>query len=189
MARQLEQARLMQRTSQSQTTPLTRPWRPAALASLLGAVAIAACGSSVGSASRPAAHATLVAFSACMRTHGVPGFPDPGNGALNLSGSGIDSSSPAFRAAQGRCQKLLPSGGRPWGADEQAKLRLLALARCMRSHGLSSFPDPMVGRPPPNLGTYGLIRGIGDAYLAVPRSVGPSTPAFRFAATACRLAH
>jgi hypothetical protein len=59
----------------------------------------------------------------------------------------------------------------------------------MRRHGLANFPDPIVGQPPPNLGRYGLIRGIGGAYLAVPRSIGPSTPAFRLAAKACEFAH
>jgi hypothetical protein len=53
-------------------------------------------------------------FSACMRSHGVPKFPDPkiaADGGMSLGfrrGSGIDPNSPQFRAAQSACQKLLP---------------------------------------------------------------------------------
>jgi hypothetical protein len=54
-----------------------------------------------------------LAFSACMRAHGVPNFPDPqfsGGGArLKLdSRSGIDPNSPQFKAAQKACQSKLP---------------------------------------------------------------------------------
>jgi hypothetical protein len=59
------------------------------------------------SASRRAA---LLAFSQCMRDHGITNFPDPtfenGGGGLRFGpGSGIDPSSPTFRAAQRACGK------------------------------------------------------------------------------------
>jgi hypothetical protein len=63
-----------------------------------------------------ARRATL-AFSACMRTHGEPNFPDPQFGAggrvsLKISaGSGLDPRSPQFQAAQTACQKDLPGKG------------------------------------------------------------------------------
>jgi hypothetical protein len=52
-------------------------------------------------------------FSACMRAHGLPKFPDPtiSGGGMRLRldrNSGIDPSSPIFQAAQKACQKLLP---------------------------------------------------------------------------------
>jgi hypothetical protein len=52
-------------------------------------------------------------YSACMRAHGVPKFPDPtfsGGGAqLKIdSSSGIDQNSPAFKAAEKACQDVLP---------------------------------------------------------------------------------
>jgi hypothetical protein len=63
-------------------------------------------------------------FSQCMRSHGVPNFPDPdfsnsGGGigikisAGNGPSSGLDPNSPAFQAAQSACAKLLhlPGGG------------------------------------------------------------------------------
>jgi hypothetical protein len=54
-------------------------------------------------------------FSACMRAHGLPNFPDPtaahGGVVVNLHGSGLSPDSPQFRAAQQACRKLLPGGG------------------------------------------------------------------------------
>jgi hypothetical protein len=49
----------------------------------------------------------------CMRSHGVPNFPDPSTGPLgeqvmNLHGTGIDPTSPTYQAAQSACQKLYP---------------------------------------------------------------------------------
>src|SRR6266511_4197308 len=49
-------------------------------------------------------------FSRCMREHGISKFPDPQSGGGLLIGpdSGIDPSSPAFKAAQKACEQLLP---------------------------------------------------------------------------------
>ncbi len=53
-------------------------------------------------------------FSACMRAHGVPSFPDPtaerGGISLSLGGS-VNPGSPQFRAAQQACRSLMPGGG------------------------------------------------------------------------------
>jgi hypothetical protein len=55
-----------------------------------------------------------LAFSACMRSHGEPNFPDPQFGAGGTVtmrirvGSGLDPQSPQFQAAQKACQKNLP---------------------------------------------------------------------------------
>jgi len=58
-------------------------------------------------------------FSACMRSHGLPNFPDPqfGNGTVRMkldARQGMDPNSPAFQAAQQACQKEAPilKGGR-----------------------------------------------------------------------------
>lgn len=55
----------------------------------------------------------LLKFVACMRSNGVPKFPDPGSqGQLVLSSSsGIDPQSPTFQAAMQKCRSLLPNGG------------------------------------------------------------------------------
>jgi hypothetical protein len=56
-----------------------------------------------------------LAFSACMRGHGVPDFPDPtfSGGGIGVRihiqpGSDLDPQSPVFQAAQQACQGHLP---------------------------------------------------------------------------------
>jgi len=53
----------------------------------------------------------LLAFSKCMRAHGIEDFPDPSNGGLRLhggQGSDLDPGNAQFRAAQQACQGNLP---------------------------------------------------------------------------------
>src|SRR5262245_23582699 len=54
----------------------------------------------------------MMKFAQCMRSHGVPKFPDPkAGGAMTLgTKSGVDPNTPAFQAAQKSCQKLVPGG-------------------------------------------------------------------------------
>ncbi|MGO9958399.1 MAG: hypothetical protein ACLP50_20935 [Solirubrobacteraceae bacterium] len=50
--------------------------------------------------------ALLLRFAKCMRAHGVPNMPDPTSQGLRFSrSSGINPNSPAFLAAQKRCQR------------------------------------------------------------------------------------
>lgn len=87
-------------------------------------------------------------FSACMRKHGLPNYPDPNaQGVITIDSSmGIDPGSPAFRSAQKTCSKLLPNGGQPTAAQiAQRQQQLLAFSACMRAHGLKDFPDPSNG--------------------------------------------
>jgi hypothetical protein len=143
-------------------------------AALLAALALlaAACGGSsssgaVGSSSpSSSALAGAVAYSACIRSHGVPNYPDPSNGQLPKGGAqafGVSSS--VFSAAQSTCHHLLPDAG---SFQEQASQCTLAgdcppavvqqmmaidrkFAQCMRSHGAPNWPDPTIddlsGRP------------------------------------------
>jgi hypothetical protein len=83
-----------------------------------------------------------VAFSQCMRSHGVPNFPDPDSeGRISLSG--IDPRSSTYQAAQKACQKYL-GGGASQNPQQQAQAKANALrySQCMRSHGIKNFPDP-----------------------------------------------
>jgi hypothetical protein len=56
-------------------------------------------------------------FSQCMRTHGVPRFPDPqveGNGGMKMTigkNSGVDPNSPRFKSAEKACQHLMGGDG------------------------------------------------------------------------------
>lgn len=113
-------------------------------------------------------------FSQCMRSHGVPNFPDPtSSGGIEVnSNSGIDPRSSQFQAAQEACQKHI--GPRPSLAQQaQAEKEALAFAACMRAHGLPNFPDPTFG---PNGSISQGDRSTG---------VDPDSPAFRNAVKKC----
>jgi hypothetical protein len=63
------------------------------------------------------AKAQALAMSRCMRSHGVPNFPDPqfqtapgGGFGIRLGGPGVNPSSPAFQAAQKACGKIFGGG-------------------------------------------------------------------------------
>lgn len=82
-----------------------------------------------------------------MRSHGVPNFPDP------TSSQGIPKDkivplvgTPQFQVAQRTCKDALPAGGLgPQATAGQTRTRVadaLSFARCMRGHGVSTFPDP-----------------------------------------------
>jgi hypothetical protein len=118
-------------------------------------------------------------FAACMRSHGVPRFPDPnGQGAITIGpGAGVDPDSPKFKAAQKACEKLLPNGGQP-SPQEQAKMQQQALAfsACMRKHGIPSFPDPTFSGGRIQLSIKG---GPGSG-------LDPGSPKFRAAQKACQ---
>lgn len=109
----------------------------------LGVASLGSSASPTGSAANKP-HASALAYSRCMRAHGVPAFPDPGaNGELQLRagpGTGIDPNSPTFKAAQQTCKSLLPTP--PPEQQRQNYEALLKFAKCMRSHGITDFPDP-----------------------------------------------
>ena len=91
-----------------------------------------------------------LAYSQCMRNHGMPNFPDPiptpsgGYGFHMPRGSnGINPQSPAYVAAQEACKSLAPqwwTGGQQLSpAQEQA---WLTWAKCIRANGVPDFADP-----------------------------------------------
>jgi hypothetical protein len=53
----------------------------------------------------------MLAFSACMRAHGLKDFPDPSGGGLRLhvhAGGDLDPNNPTFQKAQQACEGHLP---------------------------------------------------------------------------------
>jgi hypothetical protein len=147
------------------------------------ALAVAGCGgtspATPGAASAQANAA--LAFSRCMRSHGVPSFPDPGAGVPSTA----DQRSPAFQAAQHACQRLnpkqLPPPAHPTSRQQEAALRL---AECMRAHGYPHFPDP-TGRL--SGAGNGTVLGAFGVYFVLSPATGthPHSPAFIHTATAC----
>ncbi len=162
------------------------------------ATATTASNGAVGSGSPPSQTQLQqdgLGYSQCMRANGVPNFPDPkaGGGFSFQAGAGIDPSSPAFKAAQTKCKKLLPSGG-PAGPgttthpSEQALAQLVKAALCMRRHGVSDFPDPRTSVPsnPFPAGSPGVISDIEGVILVFPPTLDTQSPAFTRAAAACK---
>jgi hypothetical protein len=157
---------------------------------LITMLCLAACGGSgagqsggTGTTARSAVNQGLK-FAGCMRAHGVPNFPDPrASGGIDIApGSGLGPQSPAFHAAQQACGKLLPGGGpgvrKPTKAQFEAGL---AFARCMRTHGLPHFPDPLASAPS---GSGPIISLRGMMFKPGP-GLEPQSPAFGQAASHC----
>jgi hypothetical protein len=50
--------------------------------------------------------------AACIRSHGIPNFPDPtfSGGGVHIAHQGLNESSPAFKAAVHACESLIPGG-------------------------------------------------------------------------------
>jgi hypothetical protein len=157
------------------------------------ALAITACGTSGSMSNETGAssgRAGFLAFSECMRSHGVPTFPDPSaGGGIHLpQGSNINPFSPSFKTARAQCHKLLPGGGGPRGVSEQQKEQLVRTAECMRAHGVTGFPDPTT-TPPTKPQDYSMAEGIGGLngglFLLVPKTIDVNSPAFKQATKAC----
>ena len=133
-----------------------------------------------------------LAYSRCMRSHGVPNFPDPTQVGdhIQISGSqaGVDPHAPTFVSAERSCGHLQPGAGQLTSAAyHQHELeRMLHLSRCMRAHHISGFPDPTLS-PPLNRGGYSVITSNGVAWLAIPELIDVQSPAFKHAAAACHL--
>jgi hypothetical protein len=136
-------------------------------------------------------YAASLAYSRCMRSHGVTNFPDPKQvgGGIQVSGSaaGINPQSPLFTSAQRSCRHLLPGGGQPptHAGQQQGLARMLHISQCMRAHGISGFPDPTLA-PPSSRAGYSAVRSNGVAWLAIPNSIGVRSPAFERAASVCQ---
>jgi hypothetical protein len=171
----------LRQTTRNRATGLT-----VTLAAVICTCALAACGSSTPRATTVAANRpSLLTMAQCMRAHSVPNFPDPTTGSggqgfsvntspgsSSITINGITFTGPAFRAAEQAC-RFLGGGNGPPPISEAQKQGFIAKARCIRDHGVPSFPDPTVG---PNGHGVGIRLGPG---------LNPDTPAIKAAAKAC----
>jgi hypothetical protein len=131
-----------------------RAWPPTArtAAAIIAAAAlallVAACsGSGSGGSSNAVAstNSQALAYSHCMRSHGLRHFPDPSsNGQIpKTSAQQLGVSDSQFQAAQTACRPSANQAGPPTQAGLlQAWSNTRKFARCMRSHGVSNWPDP-----------------------------------------------
>jgi len=107
--------------------------------------------SAAGSGSGGGTQATgLLAYSTCMRSHGVPNFPDPDSsgGIPKETGQQLGVSQSQLNAASNACQHLIPPGESLGGQriqtiTVQQQQYYLKAAACMRSHGITTFPEPV----------------------------------------------
>jgi hypothetical protein len=91
----------------------------------------------------------LLAYSSCVRSHGVSNFPDPtSNGGIpKETAQQLGVSQSQLQAAQSDCTRLLPAGGSLGGTNNQTitvaqQQYYLKAAACMHSHGVTNFPEP-----------------------------------------------
>ena len=126
-----------------------------AAAGLTLAALVAGCGAGgVPSGPGPSA-ATFTAaafkYARCMRGDGLAEFPDPamtdhnGQQVAYLATPSSLAASPAFKRANKLCQKILAptlDTTQNLAAEATRARHLAAFASCMRSHGVSTFPDP-----------------------------------------------
>jgi hypothetical protein len=127
-----------------------------------------------------------------MRAHGEPNFPDPSGGGFQFrTSSGVDPSSPAFRAASAKCAKFQPSGlapGLQTHPTTQWLVQMVKAAECMRRHGVPDVPDPRTSVPsnPFPAGSSGVISDIDGVIFVFPSTIDEQSPLFTHAAAACR---
>ena len=155
----------------------------------LGTTSTTAAATAQGTSSSTKPQSALK-FAECMRSHGVKNYPDPNKtGATQISSSsGIDPNSPTFQAANKDCQSLLP---KPSAAQkQQLEQNALKFSKCMRSHGVTNFPDPTfktgisikVGGGPgtnklnPDSPTFQRAQQACGKYMHLPGGGPPKTP-------------
>jgi hypothetical protein len=118
-----------------------------------------AAGSSGGSSSSGASNSSTqqaLKYAQCMRSHGVTNYADPVSGK-SQSISGMDTNSPTYQAAASACQKYQPTNGNSTqGTSSAANTAQLKFAVCMRSHGVSKFPEGNSGGGQQSLSQYGI---------------------------------
>jgi hypothetical protein len=174
--------------------------RPLILASVVvvAAVSLLAAGCGGGSSTTAATARTqsgALAYASCMRSHGVPNFPDPtgGNNKQAVVSALQAVGNSQAQAAQTACMHV--NGGSPGtgqsATQSQAHIAaMLAFARCIRSHGFPNFPDPsrsgqltheMVASAGINLHQPAVLEA-GDACVSVTHGVITKAIVARFVA-------
>ena len=123
----------------------------------------------------------LLAYASCMRSHGVANFPDPtGNGGIpkaDVIRAFRAVSNAQAEAASNECAHLLPAGGSlsgqaTEGVPTQDQQDYLKAAACMRSHGITNFPDPIFSG--------------GNVNFPIPSSINSNSTQFDQARKTCQ---
>jgi hypothetical protein len=128
-------------------------------------------------------------YSRCMRSHDVPGFPDPqddGGLIIDPAKDHLSVGSPQFQAALRACHHLEPGGTtKPLTAAQlrQATRQGLQFVACMRAHGVPDMPDPTIQTV-----NSALLGGAGQVVNFDLRRTGlnPDSPVIKSALQACQ---
>jgi hypothetical protein len=169
--------------------------RAGGVAVAFAAVSVLAAGCGGGAASprgsgKPPETTLLIEFSACLRAHGLPGFPDPQSEAagggfpsnslnpyLNPSARGafaLNDYTPQFQAAEKHCSSLaraslfIMTPAQIQAQSQQDLKRELAQVACLRKHGFPDVPDPTA-----------------QGGINIPSSVDMNSPQYAAAAKLC----
>jgi hypothetical protein len=123
---------------------------------LIAVAVLAALAPAVVASAGPSANTReALAYSRCMRSHGVPMFPDPTSSGVipKVSLRQLAVSSAQLQSAERACQRLLPPGTDDMfspGEVQQLLIGMRRFSQCMRTHGVPNWPDPTTdseGRP------------------------------------------
>jgi hypothetical protein len=151
--------------------------------SVLMLLTLAACGKSAAGhgvatvdgtpAASPTASSSLlrqaVAYAQCMRTHGIPQWPDPEVHGDDVQIKTVDKNTvdgSVLGSALQACTALRPQLPGPDMADKLDSARFES--RCMREQGVENYPDPA-----------------SDAHVELPQAVRDD-PQFEQAKAICR---
>jgi hypothetical protein len=94
--------------------------------------------------SRGSTHDQALAYARCIRSKGVPLWPDPESSGTfdksKLTPHQLGVSTSQIGTAEKACRSLVPI----YSAAQQSHVLAEALrfSRCMRAHGAANFPDP-----------------------------------------------
>lgn len=91
-----------------------------------------------------------LAYAVCMRKHGVLNFPDPNLGGGYPDGymKRINPGSTPYVTGTKDCRPLATAADMaPWTQAQWAAydIMMLKISDCMRTHGITNFPDPKGG--------------------------------------------
>jgi hypothetical protein len=164
----------------AETRHIHRPI-PSLAVAIAATALLAGCGA-MGARTPSADADPAVQLAECLRSHGLPSFPDPSPGRPPTIPSGVDTQTPAFRAAQQACAKLFSSGSSPASQAATRDAELVQLARCMRANGVPTFADPTRSPPPPSDGNA--LGGPGS-WLSLGTPQERQSPAYKHAAAVC----
>ena len=97
-----------------------------------------------GAPSRSSTHDQAVAYAGCIRSHGVPLWPDPDSSGVfdksKLTPQLLGVGNSQIDGAQKACRSLVPTYSAT--AQPHVLAEALRFSRCMRAHGAVNFPDP-----------------------------------------------